>query len=432
MNMKTVSVMTVSMVIFVCLMKIAKALRCYECVNAASESECSWKTRTCEVDQEMCYTEIRNYGDRVSITKSCYQGKACAILASQNSHECPRVCSLCCEGNLCNKKGPSACGCNLVSVSQLPTTTVPRTTRRKRKKPTRRTPTRTRTTKRPKTCEESSFVPIPETSGHLECGTAEKSDYNICSLSSEQVINKGLIRYLHLSISDQSTSFKTYHQCRYSIDGASLSTTSEDFDDPNKPINLVCINMTSSEISVPADANIKKSAETKSDENQEKQFECFVDDMSVMTMFNESMLHDYGSAENVDHAETENLKAIMELRKICQSRIFSVQCYIAQKPPTTILVTTQKLTTKPNETTIYVSSTVQATTQVNQTSAVAITAKIQAAAVPTWGISMIAVGGALLGIFLLVVLLRQCGKSGFYRIHMRKKKKVSPKHKVNA
>lgn len=62
--------------------------------------------------KEMCYTQIINSGYGVQITKSCYQKQACTTLASQNNFNCPRDCSLCCEGNKCNT-GFKDCKCNL-------------------------------------------------------------------------------------------------------------------------------------------------------------------------------------------------------------------------------------------------------------------------------------------------------------------------------
>lgn len=104
--------------------KMAKALRCYECENAISKSECQAKgsLRTCHKNEESCQNEVRIQGTgrgyKVRITKGCKQSKACQNNILQNSGlawwkvQCTNellrgfqgesTCHCCCDSNGCN------------------------------------------------------------------------------------------------------------------------------------------------------------------------------------------------------------------------------------------------------------------------------------------------------------------------------------------
>ncbi|XP_076806557.1 uncharacterized protein LOC143450044 [Clavelina lepadiformis] len=103
-------------------------LNCYACENAQSDEECLHRKVACGVDQNVCYTEVRNTSSGyVLITKSCYQDHACSILERQNEHSCPVTCSLCCSGNFCNAISPKICTCKSTNpVTEIGLTRGPR------------------------------------------------------------------------------------------------------------------------------------------------------------------------------------------------------------------------------------------------------------------------------------------------------------------
>nr|XP_018671602.1 cell wall protein DAN4-like isoform X2 [Ciona intestinalis] len=142
--------------VFLCVFHFSKALECYRCDNGKTEADCQ-QTTLCSIDQNMCYTEVRNTWDgEVSIMKSCYQDLACQTLVSQNGHNCPNVCAICCSGDLCNTRGPEFCSCEILTTTTIATTPPPTTTTETTRTTTTTAKTTTLNTARPTTRTTSS------------------------------------------------------------------------------------------------------------------------------------------------------------------------------------------------------------------------------------------------------------------------------------
>ncbi|XP_012674845.1 ly6/PLAUR domain-containing protein 6 [Clupea harengus] len=81
--------------------------KCFTCEEAQDNYECNrWAPDLyCPKDARYCYTqhEINLDGNTVSVTKRCVALNDCLSTGcADTDHEGHRVCTACCEGNICN------------------------------------------------------------------------------------------------------------------------------------------------------------------------------------------------------------------------------------------------------------------------------------------------------------------------------------------
>ncbi|KAG7235970.1 hypothetical protein INR49_030019 [Caranx melampygus] len=87
------------------------AFKCFTCEDAKDNFECNrWAPDVyCPHEAEYCYTRhtVDVEGDSVSVTKRCVALEDClSIGCTDIDHEGRKVCTACCEGNICNLPVP--------------------------------------------------------------------------------------------------------------------------------------------------------------------------------------------------------------------------------------------------------------------------------------------------------------------------------------
>ncbi|KAG7467330.1 hypothetical protein MATL_G00152210 [Megalops atlanticus] len=85
--------------------------KCFTCENAADNYDCNrWAPDMyCPRETRYCYTrhKMDMQGDSVSVTKRCVALEDCLSTGcSEVDHEGYKVCTACCEGNICNMPLP--------------------------------------------------------------------------------------------------------------------------------------------------------------------------------------------------------------------------------------------------------------------------------------------------------------------------------------
>ncbi|XP_010737236.2 ly6/PLAUR domain-containing protein 6 [Larimichthys crocea] len=85
--------------------------KCFTCEDAADNYECNrWAPDVyCPKDARYCYTlhMMDSHGDSVSVTKRCVTLEDCRFTGcAEVTDNGYRVCSSCCEGNICNMLVP--------------------------------------------------------------------------------------------------------------------------------------------------------------------------------------------------------------------------------------------------------------------------------------------------------------------------------------
>ncbi|XP_030643133.1 ly6/PLAUR domain-containing protein 6 isoform X2 [Chanos chanos] len=85
--------------------------KCFTCENASDNYQCNrWAPDLyCPRESRYCFTHHKmNWdGETVSVTKSCVALEDCLSTGCSNyDHEGNRVCTACCEGNICNMPLP--------------------------------------------------------------------------------------------------------------------------------------------------------------------------------------------------------------------------------------------------------------------------------------------------------------------------------------
>ncbi|TMS11628.1 Ly6/PLAUR domain-containing protein 6 [Larimichthys crocea] len=85
--------------------------KCFTCQDAADNYECNrWAPDVyCPKDARYCYTlhMMDSHGDSVSVTKRCVTLEDCRFTGcAEVTDNGYRVCSSCCEGNICNMLVP--------------------------------------------------------------------------------------------------------------------------------------------------------------------------------------------------------------------------------------------------------------------------------------------------------------------------------------
>ncbi|XP_023251208.1 ly6/PLAUR domain-containing protein 6-like isoform X2 [Seriola lalandi dorsalis] len=82
------------------------AFKCFTCQQAVDNYECNrWAPDVyCPKDTRYCHTlhMMDNHGDSVSVTKRCATLEDCLFTGCASITGNGRVCSSCCEGNICN------------------------------------------------------------------------------------------------------------------------------------------------------------------------------------------------------------------------------------------------------------------------------------------------------------------------------------------
>lgn len=81
--------------------------KCFTCEDAPDNYECNrWSPDLyCPQEARYCYTrhQMDEEGYSVSVTKRCVSLEACQTTGcSEEDHDGTRVCTSCCEGNICN------------------------------------------------------------------------------------------------------------------------------------------------------------------------------------------------------------------------------------------------------------------------------------------------------------------------------------------
>ncbi|XP_028837485.1 ly6/PLAUR domain-containing protein 6 [Denticeps clupeoides] len=87
------------------------SFKCFTCEEAADNYDCNrWAPDVyCPHETRYCYTHhtMSPAGDSVSVTKRCVALEACLSTGcTEAGHEGYRVCTSCCEGNICNLPVP--------------------------------------------------------------------------------------------------------------------------------------------------------------------------------------------------------------------------------------------------------------------------------------------------------------------------------------
>nr|XP_033802251.1 ly6/PLAUR domain-containing protein 6 isoform X1 [Geotrypetes seraphini]XP_033802252.1 ly6/PLAUR domain-containing protein 6 isoform X1 [Geotrypetes seraphini] len=81
--------------------------KCFTCERAVDNYECNrWAPDVyCPRETRYCYTQhiMDTRGESISVTKSCAPLERClSIGCKESKHEGYKICTSCCEGNICN------------------------------------------------------------------------------------------------------------------------------------------------------------------------------------------------------------------------------------------------------------------------------------------------------------------------------------------